>query len=142
MRSENHFKQFVVIDDDRIVHLITKYMIRLVYESVNVLSFQSPELAMNYFNSNFVIFPVRTIILLDICMPEMTGWEVLNKLTSLHPVIKKHFCTFIYSSSIDPKDRIKALAHPMVRGFIEKPLSEKKIRDIWMDAELNIWMPA
>lgn len=60
------------------------------------------------------------IILLDLDMPMVNGWEFvgeLEKLTFLSPV-RIHMVT----SSINPEDRIKADRHPLIHGFINKPL--------------------
>jgi CheY-like chemotaxis protein len=60
------------------------------------------------------------IILLDLDMPLVNGWEFISELEKVRhlPPIRIHLVT----SSINPEDRIKADKHPLIHGFINKPL--------------------
>jgi CheY-like chemotaxis protein len=60
------------------------------------------------------------IILLDLDMPMVNGWEFISELEKLTflPPVRIHLVT----SSINPEDRIRAEKHPLIHGFINKPL--------------------
>ena len=66
------------------------------------------------------------VLLLDINMPGITGWEFLDQLKALNLEAN----VYMYSSSIDPDDVKEARNYPMVRDFISKPLDARTIRQI------------
>ncbi len=80
----------------------------------------------------------KCILLLDINMPVMNGWELLDKLHE-HDDTSRKIVVVMVTSSVDPVDRIKAQKYQNVVGFVEKPLSPliiKKIKEIPQVAEL------
>jgi CheY-like chemotaxis protein len=67
------------------------------------------------------------LLLLDINMPEMSGWELLDRLTA-------NGWDFIYviivSSSVNKKDYARSLSYKQVVGYAEKPLSLERLREL------------
>ena len=62
------------------------------------------------------------LILLDLDMPLMDGWEFLDALANL--AAAQTIRVFVQTSSIQPDDRSKALSYKQVIGFFSKPLKE------------------
>ena len=65
------------------------------------------------------------LLLMDINMPGMSGFETLEELQSRCDVGPSGQCPFIammFTSSDNPIDRERAAALPMVRDYIVKPL--------------------
>ena len=80
----------------------------------------NPQLAVDYIKDNYPLAEgVKTILLLDINMPVLNGWNVLDKLKDMK---LGNFVTYMLTSSIDLKDKEKAENNLLVSGFIEKPL--------------------
>lgn len=68
------------------------------------------------------------VILLDIRMPEMDGFEFLEHFVKLPEIIQKNCQVYILSSSIDQLDFEKAKRSSLVKGYIIKPLSFDKLQ--------------
>ncbi|MEM9981778.1 MAG: response regulator, partial [Bacteroidota bacterium] len=71
-----------------------------------------------------------TIILLDINMPEIDGWEFIELFLQLDDDKLQYKKIFMLSSSIDNKDMEKAAAYDCVIGYITKPLNKLKLLEV------------
>lgn len=124
-------KRIIVIDDDSINNMYCRYIIKeALSEEVEVMMFAIPQKAVNYINSEYSLNPVQTVIFLDINMPVLSGWDVLDELGNSEIIINQFFKIYILSSSVDPKDKERADSSPFVNGFIEKPLEVTVVRRI------------
>ncbi len=123
-------KQFVIIDDDQTTLFYTSAVIKNFFYYSEVISFKDPCKAVEYFANTFSAQPAETVVLLDINMPGLSGWDVLDILQMHSEDIKEKLTVIIVSSSIDTRDKIKANDYTLVIGYIEKPLSIKKLKDL------------
>lgn len=124
-------QRFLLIDDDPSNNLLTKISIKKVLESVDVIDFTVPEKGLEYINAEYNSNPLNTVLLLDINMPTLTGWDVLDKLAEISEVVVPHITIYILSSSVDPADKQKAIVNPLVTGYLEKPLSRDTLRNMF-----------
>jgi CheY-like chemotaxis protein len=62
------------------------------------------------------------LILLDLDMPLMDGWEFLDALANVPSA--QTIRVFVQTSSIQPDDRAKAMRYKQVAGFFSKPLKD------------------
>ena len=62
------------------------------------------------------------VILLDINMPEMNGFEFLDAYEKLHADHRARAVVIMLTTSPDPVDRARALAYPCVRSYVVKPI--------------------
>jgi CheY-like chemotaxis protein len=114
-------KHLLVIDDDEIQHFLLKRIFFQLRPDLAVVSARTAEEGLALLNEQ------TGAILLDLHMPGMTGWELLDfwnrqKIT-LPPL-------FIFSSSPDPSDVLMAQENPQVSGYLLKPLEEEKIQTL------------
>lgn len=78
------------------------------------------------------------VILVDINMPEMSGFSFLEKLTQLEKYgAIKNTQIYLISSSISQSDINKAEEQPICKGFISKPLTPLKIKSILDDITID-----
>ena len=117
-----------VIDDDQIYQIIIKKIIAKTSIFEKVLCFENGLKALEDLKSPET--PLPQLILLDINMPEMDGWEFLDNLKAQRPNLCDETTIYIVTSSIAFSDRDKALSFPEVTGFISKPISVGKLREI------------
>jgi CheY-like chemotaxis protein len=74
--------------------------------------------------------PAPDIIFLDINMPRMNGWEFLQEYEKFPLTLRATILLIMLSTSLNPDDRARALASPVVNGFKEKYLTEEIVTDI------------
>lgn len=117
-------KTIWVIDDDTIYQIIVNKIIQKSEMFSEISSFKNGQEAINAVNNslnNKESFP--DIILLDINMPIMDGWEFMEELQILKPSITKQIIVYIVSSSIAIEDKNKAKTYPDILGYLSKPVN-------------------
>ncbi len=95
--------------------------------------FIDPEKGEKKFNG---YFPPK-IILLDINMPIMDGFEFLDEYSKLPEEKQKSFIVIMLTSSNQQTDKVKASEFPLVKDFFVKPFKSEdlqKIIDIAQDS--------
>jgi|AntRauTorckE6833_2_1112554.scaffolds.fasta_scaffold130513_1 CheY-like chemotaxis protein len=120
-----------IIDDDQINNLICKTMLNEQDWVGDVAEFTESKVAIAEFDKT----PKENLphtLLLDINMPGLSGWDLLNKMKNDLTVFQgEEFpCVILLTSSIDESDEIKAEQHPQVRGMLSKPLDIVKMKEI------------
>ena len=120
--------QFVLIDDDPMNNLISKLTIEMTLGQTDVKAFVNPENALEYFQNEFAALnDAPALLLLDIHMPSMSGWEFLEMFDRLSFEIKDRVKICILSSSIDDRDKERSYANKNVLDFLVKSLTDKDI---------------
>ena len=134
--NNNSTARFIIIDDDPINnHICSKY-IELAFAGSSTISFTNPQQGLDHIQSEYSVpKPSGTILLLDINMPILSGWEVLDKFKDLPDEIKKQFRIYILSSSVAWEDKNTAENHPLVSGFMEKPISIEQLQKLFPELE-------
>jgi len=70
----------------------------------------------------------HSLILLDINMPVMSGWEFLDAIQD--QPFAKHMKVAMVTSSVDASDKLKAKTYSQVIGFLEKPITVDMLNDL------------
>ncbi|RFN59349.1 response regulator [Marixanthomonas ophiurae] len=123
-----------IVDDDPIFVFGAKRMMQLSNFCNGFLIFNNGKDALNHLTPIMVgnskeILP--DIILLDLNMPVMDGWQFLDEFIKIKTT--KKVIIYIVSSSIDPADFKKSQKYSQVKNFVIKPISEDKIKFIMED---------
>lgn len=117
-----------LIDDDPVVEIIMRKQIRrLGLESkAKMQRFKNGPAALAYFKQAISTgSPLPDVIMLDLNMPMLSGWEVLDELCR-YPDEERPLI-YIISSSINPEDQHKAFLRPEVNGFLSKPIHQETL---------------
>jgi two-component SAPR family response regulator len=122
---------FILVDDDCVSNLIGRKIIKNVFPDADVYEFLDPETALLYIQSTYSKNGAPdTLLLLDINMPTISGWEFLEAFERFDTRVKEHFKIHMLSSSVAPCHKERAANNKNVSGYIEKPLTLEGINAI------------
>ena len=117
-------KQFLLIDDDEIICIVHPAIIRQAFPDSQINIIKSSIEALEYLKTLATTNePAPDVIFLDINLPQMSGFELLEKLSEEDINYLKNSKIYMLSSSIDQRDLDRVAANKMVIGFVGKPLS-------------------
>ncbi len=113
-----------IIDDDAIYQKIIHKLIERSGVISSHTSFTNGNEAINALkntlNENELL---PDIILLDINMPVMDGWEFMEEIKTIKSKINKRIIIYMVSSSIAPEDKNKSKTFSEIYSYIPKPVS-------------------
>lgn len=118
-----------IIDDDPIYIFGARRILELSNFCESFLIFHNGKVALDQLKAiiaNDENLP--EVILLDLNMPVMDGWEFLDEFTKV-PIQKKVFI-YIVTSSIDPIDLERAKQYEAIKNYIVKPIKGDKLKDV------------
>lgn len=122
--------RIILVDDNEIDLLLHERLITLQQISRTIISFNNANKALEFLSSNITLHRIPpTIILLDIQMPEMDGFEFLEAFDSYPLKIKSQCHIIMVSSSLDHGDINRTNANPLVVKLLRKPLLAKDLRE-------------
>ena len=123
---------FIIVDDDPFNNSLCKFVIKTVMSDADIIDFTYPEKALEYIETTYTnsanVYP--TILLLDINMPLLSGWDFLERYEQFSDYLKQQFTIYILSSSVDWDDKEKAAANKLVKDYLIKPLTKESVEQI------------
>jgi CheY-like chemotaxis protein len=122
--------KFIIIDDDGINNFLVKGVLKQLAPSAEVISFTDPELAVEHLLHLETVQFKNLSIFLDLNMPILNGWDVLDKLSErFEDKLPENACIFIASSSNIEQDMSRAKNYGMVNAYLTKPLKLENIKE-------------
>lgn len=122
-QEEKRIQNVWIVDDDQVITYITNRLMKNADPTIKVTEFISAKMALEKLRLD----PTQPdILLLDINMPGISGWQFLDEMKAMHRFAN----VYMYSSSIDPEDVKKARSYPMVRDFLSKPFDMETVRHL------------
>lgn len=127
----NTIKTLTLVDDDDVFVFLTTKAIEQTNLVDLIKVFGNGLDAINFLKENKNnVDALPEIILLDLSMPIMNGWQFLEEYTKLNPTIGKKITIYICSSSISPDDVTRAKSISEVSDYIIKPITKDKLIDL------------
>lgn len=121
-------KNILIIDDNEMINSTIKDEIQVKHQDWDVISAHSGDEAFDLLKTKRV-----DLIVLDISMPNMDGWEVTTK---LRETPKLSTTPIVFLS--DKNDELsRELASKVTKYYVEKPLDIKKLYQTILEA-LNV----
>lgn len=134
------FKNSCIIDDDPISVFGIKRSMKETNFSDDVVVYTNGQEALDGLTKMLNEGKkLPSIIFLDLNMPIMDGWEFLDDFIKIPNTNTDKVIIFIVSSSMDPRDMIKAKSYSMVNNYILKPILRKDL--VRLMSELDIKQP-
>jgi len=120
----------LVIDDDDINIFIIKKIVEKTGYQVSMTAKTNGQLAVDYLKDlQTQQQPFPDLILIDINMPVLNGWEFLEAYEKMNT--EQKIDMYMLSSSVYENDIEKAKTYKMVKGFISKPLSINRLIELF-----------
>jgi CheY-like chemotaxis protein len=124
-------KKFLIIDDDDIFNFLHREVINRLGNDNEVEEFSSSVEALDFIkNCVEKSITLPDYFFIDLRMPEMNGFELLDELMILPREAFKHVHIFVVTSSLDERDKQKVLEYPIVEGFKEKTINLDMLNEI------------
>lgn len=123
--TESQAYHFILIDDNEIDLLLHQKTIAMLLPNASVSCFVNGESAIQYLSTHSLTQPY--IILLDINMPIMDGFQFMEQFAQLDQPILALSKTFLLSSSSNQYDISRAHNNSLISAMVTKPLSKEKL---------------
>ncbi len=114
---------FHLVDDNDIDIAVNMKLLQIVNLTDSIYTYSGGQKFLSEVDADGEKFKGHhNIILLDIMMPVINGFDCLEHLHKLSEERRKHFSVYMLSSTIDRNDIMRAEAYPLVKKVLEKPL--------------------
>ena len=123
--------RFILLDDDLFTLTIEINVVRNYCRWAEIISFTACKEAIEYMEADCrkSRYP-DTIFLTDLHMPEIDGFELLERMEKTFTRRRDRLHIFVLSGAACPDEIRKVLAYSCVTGFYHKPLSIGKLSHI------------
>lgn len=128
----NQLQTIMLIDDDSDTNMIVEHYILKDNLAKEVVTAMNGEEALTFLRNN----APPELILLDINMPRMNGWEFLEEFMKIDEKLREIMLVVMVSVSLNPEDAAKAKKYNVT--FVNKPLTPSLIKSLAEQAVVKI----
>ncbi|MDA8886318.1 response regulator [Bacteroidia bacterium] len=123
-------KKVAIIDDDSIFQFTTKVKLEKLKLAEEVLIFNDGEEILDFVQDTEEK-DLPSILLLDINMPIVDGWDFLELYKEVPAAKQEKMTIYMLSSSINPEDVRRAEENKYVQDYITKPIRDVDLNKIF-----------
>ena len=132
----------MVVDDDTMTAFINKRILKIIGYSGETKVFHDGQEALHYMQNAFTNEKdLPDLILVDINMPKMNGWEFLDEFSKMNGWefldefskmngINKEISVVMLTNSVNEEDTIRSSQYVVVDHMLNKPLSEHEFKKL------------
>ncbi len=121
----------LLVDDDPATNFLHTRAIKGADCTEEIVTAENGEAAINYLQHRFNQgLPAPELILLDINMPVMNGWDFLAAYTQLPDWQKNQSKLIMLTTSMNPDDEVKAKTFSEIKEFDYKPLDKAMLNSL------------
>ena len=124
---------FIIIDDSKEDCYLIKKRLETLNKKFNIKSFLSALEAYDYIHKTGMdtpAYPTKNIIILDIYMPLMDGFEFVEQFENLPENVQDNYTICALTSSISKSYIDKIRTYKSVKYFLEKPIKTESLMDL------------
>lgn len=119
----------MIVDDSKMDLMLNQIILETEKYAKSYISYSSPSEAIAYLNdADQGKNPFPDIIFLDINMPVISGFDVLNKFNSYTSEESKNCKIYVLSSSDDEDDVARIKKYNNVISYLSKPLNFAELK--------------
>jgi response regulator of citrate/malate metabolism len=128
--------EIILVEDDLVTTMLHERVVQKVLPEAIVHKFSDGKTVYDFIVSNN--HPEkRYLVLLDLTMRIMDGWEFLDSMLEQDTHCK--MAVVVITTSVDPDDFFKSRDYPQVFGFYGKPFTINQFQDVLQhEAVLNL----
>ena len=118
---------FIIVDDSKLDCFIAEKIIRNTGRAGEVISFTAAKEGLDHIKSTPVSANTRTVVLVDIQMPIMNGFDFVEAFETLPQQQRNNYTIYMLSSSINENDLNRVHNYPSIKQFLNKPLTSNML---------------
>jgi CheY-like chemotaxis protein len=125
----NKLSSILLVDDDKTTNFLNRLLLEDLAVANQVLVAENGREALRLVEQQDKAGACPPLILLDINMPVMSGFEFLEAYMRTEVSCKQPTVIIMLTTSLNPKDVNRLHAMP-IQGLLSKPLTRQKIQDL------------
>lgn len=129
--NKKNILNFILLDDDLWAMAFTKEIIRCYSRRAEIITFPVAEDAIAYMaTEEFMSKREDTVFLLDLHMPGIDGFALLDRIGSKFNAMREWLHIFVLSAAACSEEISRVSSYSCVVGFLDKPFSKEKLKRI------------
>ncbi len=133
-KPKSKYKIVMLVDDNEIDNMINQKMLESANFADQFYVYTSGQSALDFLENLVKQDSARELlpdmILLDINMPLIDGFQFLDKYAELNTSVKPDVDVFMLTTSINPSDKERADENKLITKFLIKPLTAEQLESL------------
>lgn len=129
----NPLKCVLLVDDDEATNFMNRRLLKKNKITEQIVVAENGQLALDYLTKSSInekqeeVYPQPDLIILDINMPVMNGWEFMEAYETLPENQKAKVVIVMLTTSISTLDEERFAKTGQLKGYMSKPLQKDEL---------------